>query len=222
MPNTAVSTASSGRSPATVKTQYGRLLTGFSPVAIESSAEHDRAMKAAAALMGKEIRSPAETSLLKLLAVLIEDYEQKRYSLGEATPLEVLKELMRAREMQAKDLWPTFGSKGITSEVLNGKRGISNDMARKLGELFRVSPAVFVALHSMQSRIDAVNANKRKEIADGIARATSPGHRVETPLTKVGSRNKGSLKGRTDSSGLHQGKRNLKYPGHPPDSQRGY
>jgi HTH-type transcriptional regulator/antitoxin HigA len=46
--------------------------------------------------------------------------------------------------MQAKDLWPVFGSKGITSEVLNGKRGISKEMARKLGEVFHVSPAVFI------------------------------------------------------------------------------
>jgi HTH-type transcriptional regulator/antitoxin HigA len=144
MPNIAASTASSGRNHATAKTQYTRLLTGFSPVAIESSAEHGRALKAAAALMGKEKRSPAETSLLKLLAVLIEDYERKRYSMRDASPLDNLKELMRAREMQAKDLWPVFGSKGITSEVLNGKRGISKEMARKLGEIFRVSPAVFI------------------------------------------------------------------------------
>jgi len=94
--------------------------------------------------MARENRSSAETSLLKLLAVLIEDFEQKRYSMGDATPVETLKELMRAREMQAKDLWPVFGSKGITSEVLNGKRGISSEMARKLGEVFHVSPAVFI------------------------------------------------------------------------------
>jgi HTH-type transcriptional regulator/antitoxin HigA len=76
--------------------------------------------------------------------VLIEDYAQKRYSMADASPIEVLRELMRAREMQAKDLWPIFGSKGITSEVLNGKRGISREMARKLGEIFHVSPAVFI------------------------------------------------------------------------------
>jgi HTH-type transcriptional regulator/antitoxin HigA len=88
-----------------------RLLTGFSPVAIETAPEHVRALKAAAALMNKENRSPAETSLLKLLAVLIEDYEQKRYALEDASPLEALKELMRARDMQPKDLWPVFGSR---------------------------------------------------------------------------------------------------------------
>ena len=144
MPNIAVRTGRSGRSRATAETQYTQLLTGFSPVAIENGAEYGRTLKAAAALMNKESRSSAETSLLKLLAVLIEDYEQKRYSMGDASPLEVLKELMRAREMQAKDLWPVFGSKGITSEVLNGKRGVSKEMARKLGEIFHVPPAVFI------------------------------------------------------------------------------
>jgi HTH-type transcriptional regulator/antitoxin HigA len=144
MPNTAVRTGRNGRNHATAKPRYARLLAGFSPVVIESNAEHVRALRAAAALMDKETRSPAETSLLKLLAVLIEDYEQKRYSMGDASPLESLKELMRAREMQAKDLWPVFGSKGITSEVLNGKRGISKEMARKLGDVFHVSAAVFI------------------------------------------------------------------------------
>jgi HTH-type transcriptional regulator / antitoxin HigA len=85
MPNIAVRTAGAGKNHVTAKAQYTRLLTGFSPVAIESVAEHGRALKAVAALMEKENRSPAETSLLKLLAVLIEDFEQKRYSMGDAT-----------------------------------------------------------------------------------------------------------------------------------------
>ena len=144
MPNIAAKTAGYGKNHAIAKAQYTQLLAGFSPVAIETGAEHERALKAVADIMNNENRSPAETSLLKLLAVLTEDYEQKRYSMGESSPLEALKELMRAREMQAKDLWPVFGSKGITSEVLNGKRAISKEMARKLGEIFHVSPAIFV------------------------------------------------------------------------------
>ncbi len=155
MPNIAEKVAVNGRNPAAVKTQYTRLLTSFSPVAIESGAEHARALNAVAALMDKESRSRAETSLLKLLAVLIEDYEQKRYSMGDASPLDSLKELMRARGMRAKDLWSVIGSKGITSEVLNGKRGISNEMARKLGELFSVSPAIFIWIHPAHEEIDA-------------------------------------------------------------------
>ena len=146
MPNTAAKTAIRGKNRAIAKTQYRRLLTEFSPVAIESSLEHSRAMKTVAELMNKENRSAAETSLLKLLAVLVEDYEQNRWSMGDATPVDTLKELMRARELQAKDLWPVFGSRGIASEVLNAKRGISNEMAAKLGAFFHVSPSAFISI----------------------------------------------------------------------------
>lgn len=36
-----------------------------------------------------------------------------------------------------------FGSQGIASEVLNGKREISQAMAKVLGEFFNTSPALF-------------------------------------------------------------------------------
>ncbi len=127
--------------------------------------------------MDKQSRSRAETSLLKLLAVLIEDYEQKRYSMGDASPLDSLKELMRVRGIQAKDLWPVFGSKGITSEVLNGKRGISNEMARKLGEMFSVSPALFIAIHPAQGEI--VKSRKR-DLDAGVSSHLAPGYDVRT------------------------------------------
>jgi HTH-type transcriptional regulator/antitoxin HigA len=64
---------------------------------------------------------------------------------------------MRARDLQPKDLWPVFGSKGITSEVLRGKRGIGNEMARRLGEMFHVSPAVFIMMQSRHPDIDALS-----------------------------------------------------------------
>lgn len=153
MPNLAVKTGR-GRNHATADSTSTRLLTEFSPVAIEGAFEHGRALKAATQLMETEQRLPAETSLLKLLVILIENFEQKRFSLGEASPLDSLKELVRAREMQAKDLWQVFGSKGIMSEVLNGKRRISNEMAGKLGEMVHVSPAIFVWIHPAPSGID--------------------------------------------------------------------
>ena len=144
MRNTTSNKANDGRSRAAVSAQYSKLLAEFAPVAVETEAENERALGFAAALMNKPGRSAAETALLKLLGVLIEDFEQKRYSMGESDPVEVLKELMRGRGMTAKDLWPIFGSKGITSEVLNGKRGISKEMARKLAEALHVPPAVFI------------------------------------------------------------------------------
>jgi len=144
MPNTATRTARSGRMPAAVKSDYGSLLLEFRPRAIETEAENERALAMVAELMRRPRLSAAEKTLLKLLAILIEHFEQTQYSLGESSPAETLTELMRARNMTAKDLWPVFGSKGITSEVLGGKRGISKDKAKRLSEMFHVSAEVFI------------------------------------------------------------------------------
>ena len=116
----------------------------FAPVVIETEAENERALKAVASLMNKPGRTIAETRLLKLLAVLVENFEQARYSLGEAEPVETLRELMLARETQPRYLWPVIGSRGTTSEILNGKRGISRELARKLAVHFGVKAACFL------------------------------------------------------------------------------
>ncbi|HSE37696.1 MAG TPA: hypothetical protein VLG74_10360 [Blastocatellia bacterium] len=51
---------------------------------------------------------------------------------------------MTARNLQAKDLWGVFGSKSLTSEVLNGNRDISKSKAKALAEFFHVSAELFI------------------------------------------------------------------------------
>ena len=75
---------------------------------------------------------------------LIEDFEQHHYELSAATPLAILKELMAARNLQPKDLWEVFGSKSLTSEVLNGNREISKNKAKALADFFHVSAELFI------------------------------------------------------------------------------
>ncbi len=91
-----------------------------------------------------EAISPEEEKLLKLLARLIEDFEEQYYHPREATPLEVLQHLMESRDTKQSHLWEVFGSKGIASEVLNGKFGISKNHARALAEYFHVPADLFI------------------------------------------------------------------------------
>jgi HTH-type transcriptional regulator / antitoxin HigA len=51
---------------------------------------------------------------------------------------------MEARGVKQPHLWELFGSKGIASEVLSGKRGISKTQARALANYFHVSADLFV------------------------------------------------------------------------------
>ena len=59
-------------------------------------------------------------------------------------PQQVLLHLMEARGLAQKDLWKIFGSKGITSEVVRGKRSISKAQAKKLAAFFHVSADLFI------------------------------------------------------------------------------
>jgi len=125
--------------------RYRRLLSRTMPVVIETEKENTRMLSIVEKLMKKgEDLSAEEEKLLKLLVRLIEDFEQRYYQPPEAEPLEVLHHLMEARGVKPSQLWEVFGSKGIASEVLNGKRGISKTHARALANYFHVPVDLFV------------------------------------------------------------------------------
>ena len=126
-------------------TRYKRLLSKTMPVVVETEAENERMLKLIEKLMDKgENLSPEEEKLLKLLTRLVEDFEERYYHPRDASPLEVLQHLMDSRDVKQTHLWEVFGSKGIASEVLNGKRGISKTHARALAEYFHVPADLFI------------------------------------------------------------------------------
>jgi HTH-type transcriptional regulator/antitoxin HigA len=126
-------------------TRYKRLLSKTMPVVIETEQENERMLTVVEKLMEKgEQLSPEEEKLLKLFSRLIEDFEQRYYQPKEATPLEVLQHLMEASDSKQSHLWEVFGSKGIASEVLNGKRGISKAQAKALANYFHVPADLFI------------------------------------------------------------------------------
>ena len=125
--------------------RYGRLLARVQPKVIESGEENERVLAVVERLLDKgERRSPEEAALTQLLVRLVEDFEEAHYALAASTSVERLRLLMEEHELKQADLLDVFGSKGIASEVLGGKREISKAHARKLGERFGVSPALFL------------------------------------------------------------------------------
>lgn len=129
--------------------KYSRLLAKAQPRAITSEEENDRLLSIVDQLMSKgEVNlTPEESALLDLLVTLIETFEAEHYQLEKrsiATPLSTLRELMAARDLKPRDLWKVFGSKGLTSEVLTGKRAISKAKAKALAEFFHVSAELFI------------------------------------------------------------------------------
>jgi HTH-type transcriptional regulator/antitoxin HigA len=124
---------------------YGNLLVNTLPKVIESEEECLRVEKIVGELLKKGSRlSPEEDKLLDLLSDLIENYEDKVYPIENAPPSEMLKFLMRENNLKQSDLLDIFGSSGITSEVISGKRSISKTQAKKLAEFFKVSVEIFI------------------------------------------------------------------------------
>ena len=80
--------------------------------------------------------SREERELADLLTLLIEDFEERHYSLPKATPLEMLAFLMEQHGLKQKDLVDVFGTRSIVSEVVNGKRELNKEHIRKLSERF--------------------------------------------------------------------------------------
>ena len=126
-------------------TQYRKLLAEAMPVVIETEEDNERILATVSKLMEKgEDLSPEEDMLLRLLAQLIQDFEERYYKPRDVTPLEMLHHLMEARGVKQSDLWALFGSKGVASEVINGKRGISKTQAKSLAEFFHVPADLFI------------------------------------------------------------------------------
>ncbi|NEU76210.1 transcriptional regulator [Hassallia byssoidea VB512170] len=125
--------------------EYIKLLAETLPRVIDSAQEYKRLLNEVEKLMDLGENLTAEqVEVLQLLVTVIEQYEKKHYQLKAATPHDVLHELMLARGLKQKDLLEIFGSSGFTSEVINGKRGISKSQSKALGAFFHVSPALFL------------------------------------------------------------------------------
>jgi HTH-type transcriptional regulator / antitoxin HigA len=126
--------------------EYIKLLAETLPRVIDSVEEYKRLLNEVEKLMDLGENLTAEqVEVLQLLVTVIEQYEKKHYQLKAATPHDVLHELILARDLKQKDLVEIFGSSGFTSEVINGKRGISTLSSQSIRNLLScISCAIFV------------------------------------------------------------------------------
>ena len=126
--------------------KYAQLLAASLPVVPSTKRDHARLLKVVEGLMrgGKRL-SREEEALLRLFALLIEDYERRTHRPAATTPQDALRELMAANGLRQCDLVPAvFGHKSVISEVLSGKRGISKTQAKALATLFNVTTDIFI------------------------------------------------------------------------------
>ncbi len=127
------------------ETAYGKLLARTLPRVIKTESENQRMVAELERLdtLGRAL-TPEEEHLAELMTLLVRQFEESRYPLGHAEPVEALRVLMEERGLRQRDLIPVFGSSSVISDVMNGKRSISKAHARKLAEVLHVPISLFV------------------------------------------------------------------------------
>jgi HTH-type transcriptional regulator / antitoxin HigA len=125
---------------------YLELVCEFPLRLIRSKKDHAEALRVYGRFAGREDLSAGENDYVDALVHFMEDYEARheRSKMLAMTPLEALQHLMELNERNTVDLGVAVGSRGLASEILNGKRGISRQVARKLAERFAVKAELFL------------------------------------------------------------------------------
>lgn len=126
--------------------EYRLLLASILPHVIHTEAENARCLAVLEALDSRDDLSVEEERMGELLTLLIDNFEEKAYALPPASPLDIVRHLMDANGLRQAQMLDVFGTAGVASEVLNGKRALSKAHIKKLSARFQVSPALFFSV----------------------------------------------------------------------------
>lgn len=125
---------------------YGQLLAEFQPQVITTERENERAINLIEKLSNQRFLTPEEELLLDLLITLIEKFESENYCLGKlSNSLSRLRFLIEENHLSSEELIEIFGSEEILSNLLNNQLKITQELAKKLGQRFKVDPTIFTS-----------------------------------------------------------------------------
>jgi HTH-type transcriptional regulator / antitoxin HigA len=86
----------------------------------------------------------AEGERLELLALLVEQFEQRRFPFDKPDPVEAIMFRMTEQGLRQTDLVPYFGSRSRVSEVLGRKRPLTVQMIREVADGLGIPAGVLV------------------------------------------------------------------------------
>lgn len=110
---------------------------------IRTEADHEAAMDEVAALWGAESGTP-EGDRLDVLVTLIDAWEAANIPMDPPDPIDAILFRMEQQGLTRKDLEGVIGTRTRIAEVLNGKRGLSIEMIRRLHEQLGISAEVLI------------------------------------------------------------------------------
>ena len=118
---------------------------------IKTETDYQLALERFEILFDAPIGTPASDEA-DILALLIDEFENKNYPIDAPDPIEAIK--IRMEEMQLKqiDLVEAIGGKSRVSEILNRKRKLTVEMIRNLTTRLNLSPTALISDYSLQTK----------------------------------------------------------------------
>ena len=104
---------------------------------IRNDEDHRQALQEIERLWGAEMGSE-EGDKLDVLATLVERYEEARFPLPVADPVDVITAVMAERGYTRKDLADVLGSQSRATEILAHRRSLSIEHIRRVSRSWRV------------------------------------------------------------------------------------
>jgi HTH-type transcriptional regulator/antitoxin HigA len=123
---------------------YTQLIRDALPIPPVTEADNNRLIEVMAGIDEREDATPEEAAFAELLAIVVEDFENRHYSLPAVPPHESLQALMEDRSLQHKDIAEIVGNKGLTTEIIAGRRKMSKAVAKRLSTSLSVPVELFL------------------------------------------------------------------------------
>lgn len=134
--------------------KYLQLLYEFPPRPIVTNDDFQATQSVINQLLDKPVLSLEEEDYLDVLGTLVYNYEQQQQELiPDIYGVELLKVLMEEHNLKQKDLIFIFKTESIISDILRGKRQLTNRHIQELAEFFHVSPSVFFPIKSSDNLV---------------------------------------------------------------------
>ena len=135
---------------------------------IKSRKQYDEYCQLLEQLAFQDVITKEVEDEMELLTVLIEKYDQENNSFEDIDPIQLLSSLMEDHNLKAKDLVAILGvSKGLVSDILNYKKGLSKEVIRKLAQRFSMNQEAFNRPYKLKADRKLRNAtvmNTEKEV----------------------------------------------------------
>ena len=100
---------------------------------IRNEEQYEAALREIEPFFDKELEPDTpEAYHFEILAMLIEDYEEKHWPVDAPDPIEAIKYRMEQSDLKPRDLMPMIGNLNRVYEILGHKRALTLPMIRRL------------------------------------------------------------------------------------------